>query len=460
METKTFKGKWWLPENPDHRVMGTLTFVGDDDPKLELEDSLNPDTTPIKEMKRLLDPFVTYEIIQGISIEGIPLTLLNCEGQRNSINLMGYDAIPYTIFAQWAFIGHHFQNVDDIAFQHMTISYDHLHKWTGFCSIEHKRDSAGQGEITYTNLSEHEAVVQDIQVSLHNKCEFTSDSQKIEVREDSYVLLTSKQPLPILEFLRYCNHIQSFFALGTGNPIQQTSMKGKILLEDQYPVSILHAPWHAKKRSNRTFKHPMLFTFRDIADSWGKFLAKWVDLSEKIKPVYNLFLSNLYAPRIYEENRFLFFMQSLETYHRRMYGGAYLDNDQFQKVLEALETRLNEPDLAIPKDIRDVYKQRLRYMNEYSLRKRLNQILDMLGDITTTIIPDTKGFTDSVVRTRNYLTHYSEENADNVDVSGQNLYVLGQKLRSLLELCLLHEIGFSQTQLQKVAERITMIRRW
>jgi hypothetical protein len=143
-----------------------------------------------------------------------------------------------------------------------------------------------------------------------------------------------------------------------------------------------------------------------------------------------------------------------------MYGGAYLDNDQFQKVLEALETRLNEPDLAIPKDIRDVYKQRLRYMNEYSLRKRLNQILDMLGDITTTIIPDTKGFTDSVVRTRNYLTHYSEENADNVDVSGQNLYVLGQKLRSLLELCLLHEIGFSQTQLQKVAERITMIRRW
>jgi len=55
---------------------------------------------------------------------------------------------------------------------------------------------------------------------------------------------------------------------------------------------------------------------------------------------------------------------------------------------------------------------------------------------------------ECVVDTRNYLTHY-EEDPEKCVVRGEDLYHLIQKLKILLEICLLTELGFSSEEIKK-----------
>ena len=62
------------------------------------------------------------------------------------------------------------------------------------------------------------------------------------------------------------------------------------------------------------------------------------------------------------------------------------------------------------------------------------------------------GFVGKVVDTRNYLTHYDEGKKETAAV-GRELYGLTERLRSILEACLLREVGFEGERLKEVLSR-------
>jgi hypothetical protein len=61
---------------------------------------------------------------------------------------------------------------------------------------------------------------------------------------------------------------------------------------------------------------------------------------------------------------------------------------------------------------------------------------------------DRKGFIHKVWATRNYLTHY-DEGLKEQTLRGQELYRVTRQLRSLIEICLLHEIGMKDGDIKK-----------
>jgi len=63
-----------------------------------------------------------------------------------------------------------------------------------------------------------------------------------------------------------------------------------------------------------------------------------------------------------------------------------------------------------------------------------------------------KGFVGKVVDTRNYLTHYDESKKEAAAV-GRELYELTERLESVLEACLLREVGFEGDRLKEVLSR-------
>jgi hypothetical protein len=160
----------------------------------------------------------------------------------------------------------------------------------------------------------------------------------------------------------------------------------------------------------RIISHEMLFSFVDIAEDFEKCLRNWFRKSEILRPVYDLYFGTLYAPSPYMEPEFLSIIQAMESYHRRIYG----------KTL--------------------------------SLRKRLEETWQKYADVMDRLIDDHNQFIDDLVNTRNYLTHYDKKKRAKAK-HGRELFVLTQKVRSMLQACLLTELGLSMEMIKCLMPR-------
>ena len=86
---------------------------------------------------------------------------------------------------------------------------------------------------------------------------------------------------------------------------------------------------------------------------------------------------------------------------------------------------------------------KIKFGNEISLRKRLKELINDLKDyeIINKIIDRKKDkFIGEVVDTRNYYTHYDD--SSNFKKDNEKLHILNFKLKILIELIILKELGF------------------
>jgi len=97
-------------------------------------------------------------------------------------------------------------------------------------------------------------------------------------------------------------------------------------------------------------------------------------------------------------------------------------------------------------------ENKLKYGNEFSLIKKLNGIFNKYQENLNEFIKNKKIFIKKVVDTRNYQTHHDEDLKE-LSASGEELYHLTQKLKILLEICLLTELGFSSVEIKGLFSR-------
>jgi len=111
-----------------------------------------------------------------------------------------------------------------------------------------------------------------------------------------------------------------------------------------------------------------------------------------------------------------------------------------QKILE-----------SVPREYQDWLTDKLKYSNELNLRQRLKKIIDRFSNIFGDYI-HRKKFTNKVVNTRNYLTHYNPELEDSAISEVPDLLELIYKLRTILEVCFLSELNLSDEKITKVIQ--------
>ena len=96
---------------------------------------------------------------------------------------------------------------------------------------------------------------------------------------------------------------------------------------------------------------------------------------------------------------------------------------------------------TVASDHRDSLKSRIRYGNEYSLRKRLTKAVESLPPEAIECVCKSIGeFVSGLVETRNYLTHYTDELRGNA-LRGADLFWASERLAMLLRILLLREFG-------------------
>lgn len=179
--------------------------------------------------------------------------------------------------------------------------------------------------------------------------------------------------------------------------------------------------------------HEMILTFDEVGGVSG--VAKWLDEAPRFQRSLNSLISVKRAGRMYGENRFLNVAFAVEALHRDLYGGVSLPVAEFNALRESCLR-------AVAERHSEWLDQRLRYVNEMSLRNRLRNLMDRVGAEALPFLERPNHWINVIVEVRNGLTHLDSARSG---FEGDDLYYLAESLYVLARAVMLVEAGVSKS---------------
>ncbi len=199
-----------------------------------------------------------------------------------------------------------------------------------------------------------------------------------------------------------------------------------------------------------------LFPFRFVEKNITEVLRNYFNLLDLYYPVYDLYLYSIRNPSAILENEFRNLVEGLEAYHRRRFPGRYISNEEYKRdiyplFIEAIPNNLN-------KHFKEKLKNSLKFMNEFSLRKRILELIRNLPKELDFKIQKEKGYQNDIVRNivliRNHFAHFDPNEKRFIPKDTVSLQLLNEEMRIILEANILIDLGFDIEHIWKFA-RIT-----
>lgn len=434
-------GYFWLPDKKDRKITGLLTIKNGGQIELEI----------INTFDERIEQFNEEEDLNRIvgSVEGNELiTLNNCFYKNKNISFG--DIAKSTIYVGQALSGAAYEKDEVVKFNALSFSIDCLDEWINIGGIkaeyDHKNHTA---EIFYSKpetISYNLNDKIDLEIFFAYSISGFSSSTEAKITQKAYFKLKSEVLRPLSDFTWLAHKITNLmcFAIDATVSLNQLSATSNEFKHDDgnaIPIKIFYEsiPFNEKKPNKS--RHEMLFTFNSVRERFQDVVNNWISSYQAISSSLNLYFSKRFGAQQYIEGQFLVLAQGLETYHRKTSSEKIMDDSQFKSLVDGLID-------ACPKDRIEWLEGRLKHGNEISLRNRIKQIIEPFKNH----IGDSKSRRDlisSIVDTRNYLTHYSDElkeqSAQNVD-----LYNLCLKMEAIFQLHFLKIIGFTDAEISKV----------
>jgi len=455
------KGIWWLPDQPDLQISGIISFNNEKKIILELLGSF-------REIKSFgADNFFEPKIILGITDSGQFCTLFSNFETGIRLNFPGIH--KSIIETHTLFIGKHFNRTDDICFSSFQANFTNLENWLGkrpFSMEIPDKDKNSERKLTHKWPSEFIANIGEFKSVIESTHEFITDGDLIRNaiwKSKAYLKITPDEPKHFKWYLGVIYDLCNFLTLLIGETTYITYVKGfgdDIEIQPgQKTKETIELFFTQKKPNINEGIHPfeMIIPFPRIAEKIDSVISLWFSKSQNLRSVYDLFFGTFYNPDMYLQFHFLSIMQAIEIFHRVTKGGKYLSDEDWRPYKEKLT---NEISVELDDGHRESLKSRIKYGNEYSLRKRLSELLQTIDEQTLSVLsPSLKSFTDVIVNTRNFLTHYDDESKDS-SLKGADLYSAYQRLRIFITILLLKEIGIEENVIlnsMRVNNRISQI---
>jgi len=459
---------WWLPEEPERKIAGVLTF-SQDDISLELigilpRPELKPDASG--EVELSLGP-LSRERILGLSTGGKAFTLENCQVSSFNLSMPGFftERLAPSLILE----GAHYASGEEVVFDELSVRYTQLDAWVATSglslSLQGEEDLAG---IDVSFRPPEHLVVELPQGTIEVAFSWQVSDRaplgtEINVKQQAAFVVRFHEPTGLEQTLDCGYQLRNLVALGVGVPVTPVSIAGFVLPPANAEPDPLTGLAPRKLRINLFYRlgnvpdvkdvHPaqMLFTLADARERLAALLENWFAKQELLRPVFDLYFGAVYNRQAFLEQRFLSLMQAIETYHRRTSAATDLPAADHERRLE----EINE---AVPAEHREWLEKKLKHSNELILRQRLEDVLERCPGVTQKLISSKKrSFVHRAVAARNYLTHYSPDLAQQAPV-GMRLYPLTVQLQALIEMCLLRELGFGCEEIDGFFERVERYR--
>ncbi len=180
-------------------------------------------------------------------------------------------------------------------------------------------------------------------------------------------------------------------------------------------------------------------------------MVNWYALHEQLKSVVNLYLFAKQNAHRDIENGFLGMLQAAEGFHRTFGTGQYMAEPEYSQDVRPIQTN------AIPQELSHGFKSKLRSMfkwaYEYSLRKKLEELIGSLPATPTFDAVRAPAFVDTTVITRNYFTHRDVASA-HLALQGPNLIRAILLWEEVILALFLKRLGLAEAVIDRAIRRL------
>jgi len=449
-DTFSCRGFWWIPSAPENRVPGTLSYDPMGERRLELDGSLQHDSS--KGQFGLLN----LPCILGETLDGKACTLV--DAYQTSL-LLPFPGLATTRFSvSQILIGDDHVDPNSKTYESALITLTDLRAWMGRVPFTDQFGPGGSSvsttfttpSIVTTYVAALDAVI-SIEAGFGSSMDYTSRT----ITYDELLRMSPKEPQALEWYLQALFRFRILLSLLVGRPVHLRRVQLSTSIEKKegfggkpirrYVDLCLRQVGYRQQKDMLTpempFPHPLL------SGDWPQVVQTWFSKSQSLDTLAGLLFGVSVNRSIPVEFQFLSLIQGIESYHRTHGDDEYVSDKDYEPIkkalLEAIPSNINP-------DHREALKGRIKYGNEYSLRKRLEITVQSIPEsLVTEITNKNKKFIAQVVATRNYLTHRDEtDKADVLDLSG--MFDASVSLKLLTEFLLLREVGVPVDKLCQV----------
>jgi hypothetical protein len=446
-------------DSPIH--YGKLRYAPDKGVELELSE--NP--WGVQSLQGGMPP---VETMFGQLVDGTRVTLAGGMISNTAIQIGIGIGAPTTIFAHRALFGIHAESLDDLPIKEYTLELSSLSNWT----------CASPVKTTIVNGDADKPIGFDIQCRQPASIEVPMPAREFDVRighgiktnsqgctttatRSAGIAVVAHSSMPLQaahEASWQCQNLMSLL-IGDRLSVRAVSIVPVDEHEDSGKGRPLQLIYQQVGQHDRKDLHPalMLLPYGMIKDQYAAMVNSWFERSEQAILATNVFFGAQGIISGAVNVKFLIAVQAAESYHRALGTGVYMDQAAYEAAIQELTSHIPA---AIQGDHRVSLKNRLKYGNEHSLRKRLTELLNRLPEqVRLKIAEDCPKFVNRMVEVRNYYTHY--EHAAAVDgFEGKEVYTAAERIRILIVANLLRDLGVPDDALLNVLQRSQDFNHW
>lgn len=426
-------GQWWIPGAPEVRLHGTLTFSRD---RLVL---VTPKPFTIN---RPCDPpdqsdSSRWECIYGQMSDGKLVTLFDSLKVSQS-------AEKTTYFMTFALIGEHTESLKGIRIRSVKLFCDHLSAFLVHDNcISEKLHNEGESwvglDLQFRAPDRHIWPIRSIDARVESDVSPQLNTTRNEIRFNFDVFLTFEfESESTFEWcMRAVWHFCHLMTVLTDEPVSPTGILLRLHDGPKCCWLLAASPrWPGKSRDRDP--SVLFFYHEHLREKFEQILDTWFSFNDIRRDAVDLAMDAIRDREQSLRSRFLLAAQALEAISRATTSSLYMDATDFNEVARELGEAI--PD-RIDDDHRASLWNRIRFGNEFSLRKRLTALLETLPEeARDAVCANATRFIGEVVDTRNYYTHYTDELRDKA-LCDEGVYWATEQLLLLARLLLLAELG-------------------
>lgn len=436
-------GYFWLPSVPEKKIAGTLNIS--DGGKIELE------------VAGLFDENIErdkFERIVGHIEKYGSITLDDCLWTQKTIS---GGISKSSILVHKAFLGFAYDDKEPVLLNTFQFSVEGIDEWVGLSGIKVENQFEKQAAtITYS-------CPEIVSLNLNNGMKLLitfswtfpgfPNITEAKITQKTWFKLVSEQDRPLKDFRSIAYKITTLlcFAIDKTVCIDQIKVTSNTISRDNTgesepvpPMLLYYESLPYTKDEPKIYHHHMLFRYQTIKVNAEQIINNWLQAYDKIETALNLYFGVTTGRLQYLDAKVLALAQGLEIYHRRTSDETRMEQDNFKSLRQTL---INQ----CPEKHREWLSERLKYVNELSLRQRIQRIIKPFNEFIGNENQRDK-LIGSIVDTRNYLTHYDKSLKSKV-ASGDRLYDLYRKMEAIFQLRILQELGFTQTEIESLLDK-------
>ncbi|WP_336330881.1 HEPN domain-containing protein [Haloarcula sp. CGMCC 1.2071] len=443
MDSKTFKGEWWAPDDPEERVAGIIEYMPSGG-NAELFGVLGTDLELGRDIPERPIDDLHQGILHGETTDAELITIADAVvAEENNPDVLSDAGISTTRYQfSRIYIGEHFDT--EPAFSQFSVSFDGLAEWFGASRVE--MEVPDEEDLDEVNLKfyvkEHKEInidLQSAQLTFFISPGVSSSSQETTLTESVSMNICLDAELTFKEFRNeYLQPLQRYIALATGAPVQPTSITG-IDSSNVQGVSILtNIPEFAP--GDRSVS-PVGILFKPDEVDLEQSIQHWFANESSAEYMFNSYFGIIYNSQLYLEHEFLSLAVALESYFGHKFPDYELmDSGEYRDLREGIVDGI--PDDADAKD--RIENLLISIGNLPSFSNKLELVIDEFHQVIELFI-DWDSTLSQVTDIRHDLAHGLGR-----DYTSKQVAIARYRLQLIIECILLDIAGIENEHKAKI----------